>query len=152
MPELKIAFAFCKGLPQIDINKRTLRKELRSAAALIEKFEGRKFGTVEFAFVSTAQMRDLNRRHLKHDYETDILTFDMTESDNTEGQIVIAPEVVADNSVRFRQGLNRELMRVMIHGLLHLAGYNDNDKISAKRMRRKENEYLRKINNAGKSN
>ena len=152
MPELKIAFVLSKGELVTDTSRKNLARDFRNAARMIESDENIKFGNIEVAFVSAAEIKEMNNQYLSHDYETDILTFDLSEGEDTEGQLFISPEVVKENAGRFRQNPERELMRVMIHGLLHLAGYDDRSEKPARKMRRKENEYLTKLRDAGKSN
>ena len=68
--------------------------------------------------VGIRRMRSLNKKHLGHDYVTDVITFD-------HGEIVICPLVAAQNAKRYGTSVEREILMYVIHGLLHLAGYDD---------------------------
>ena len=114
--------------------------------------ESVKFGDIEIILMNAVDLRSYNKSHLKHDFETDILTFDLTEGKQIDGQILISLENVKENSVRFRTDFQNELLRVITHGLLHLSGYDDIDERQKKLMRKKENEYLKHLDNAGKGN
>jgi probable rRNA maturation factor len=84
--------------------------------------------SLSVTFVSAREMRSLNRRYLKRDYATDVLSFSYgsVEMDGIPflGEIVIAPEIAANNAVRFRIGPDRELKKLLVHGILHLLGYD----------------------------
>ena len=114
--------------------------------------ESIKFGEIEVVFLDAAEIKSYNKLHLGHDYETDIITFDLTESKLTEGQLLISWENVLHNSRRFKTDFETELLRVIIHGLLHLSGFDDRNAKQKRIMRLKENEYLKLYENAGKSN
>ncbi len=134
------------------IRKGILRNNIRFIAGAMETGESVKFGTIEINLINAAELRMYNKQHLQHDYETDILTFDLSDGKQAEGQILISWENVMENSVRFRTDFENELHRVIIHGLLHLSGFNDLDENQKKLMRKKENEYLKHLDNAGKGN
>lgn len=96
---------------------------------------------LEINFVDSSQIHQLNKKHLEHDYTTDIITFDY--SDNFElldGEIFISVDDAKSNAKKFKVQLNEELARLVIHGILHLLGYDDqitSDKIIMKRMENK---------------
>lgn len=90
-------------------------------------------------FVGRQRMRTINRTHLKHDYVTDVITFDY----KTSGEIIICPSVASSNARRFDSSLERELLLYVVHGLLHLAGYDDHAPADIARMRAKEEELMR---------
>jgi rRNA maturation RNase YbeY len=84
----------------------------------------------------------MNQKFLKHDYYTDIITFDYCEGTVLSGDLFISIDSVRDNAVHFGTTFDDELNRVMVHGILHLIGYDDHTKSQQKTMRAKENEYL----------
>ena len=88
-------------------------------------------------------MLQRNRKHLKHDTLTDIITFDYSDGKVISGDIFISTERVKDNAEIFKKTFNEELLRVMAHGLLHLFGYNDKIKEQKKVMRIKEEEKIK---------
>jgi rRNA maturation RNase YbeY len=96
---------------------------------------------VVYTFVSRGRILDLNIKHLKHTYDTDVITFQYSQT-RLKADIYICPEVVIDNASRFGQDIVKELNRVVIHGFLHLVGYTDKSATEQLVMRKKEEEYL----------
>jgi len=90
---------------------------------------------LSLVFVGEAKMRNINRKYLGHDYVTDVITFG-------HGEIVICPAVASRNAKRYGNSVGKELALYVVHGLLHLAGYDDRRPQDAGRMRRKERELL----------
>jgi len=84
----------------------------------------------------------MNREYLNHDYYTDVITFDYTEGDIISGDIFISIDQVRLNASAFEQDFNVELRRVMVHGVLHLIGFNDASAPEKEEMRKMENEAL----------
>lgn len=88
-------------------------------------------------------LRQLNLTYLSHDHFTDVLTFDFSESEQiASGDIYISLPRVQENAITFGVSVKDELHRVMVHGILHLAGYDDKRARDKKRMTEKENHYL----------
>ena len=85
---------------------------------------------------------DINLKYLQHDYFTDIITFDYCEGDKISGDLFISIDSVRENAVTYGAAFEEELNRVMVHGILHLIGYDDHTKAEQKTMRQKENYYL----------
>lgn len=104
--------------------------------------EGKKLGTLDFNFCSDEKLLEINREYLQHDYYTDIITFDFTKNNAVSGDIYISLDRVKDNSHTHKTTYNSELMRVIIHGVLHLCGYKDKTRKDAALMREKEEYYL----------
>jgi rRNA maturation RNase YbeY len=84
----------------------------------------------------------MNRAYLKHDYYTDIITFDLGDRKTISGDIYISIDRVRDNAMNLDNFIKDELHRVMIHGILHLLGFKDKSQKDAKLMRIQENESL----------
>ncbi len=99
-------------------------------------------GNLNFVFTSNEQLRLMNREYLNHNYFTDVITFDYTDLDLTAGDIFISMDQVKKNAEFYRVGLEEELRRVMIHGVLHLVGFKDSSSAEIRSMREKENEAL----------
>ena len=95
-------------------------------------------------FVTDEYLLEMNRTHLDHDYYTDIITFDYTESNFISGDLFISYDRVLDNSKEFNVSSYNELCRVVFHGVLHLCGYKDKSSDDEKLMRAKESFYLEK--------
>tara|TARA_B100002051_G_scaffold205455_1_gene196289 strand:+ start:254 stop:535 length:282 start_codon:yes stop_codon:yes gene_type:complete len=86
---------------------------------------------------------EINKKYLGHDYYTDIITFDHKETeDNVEGDLYISAERIKENAKNFGVKTEEELIRVIIHGVLHLVGYKDTSKKEKVIMTQKENKYL----------
>jgi len=124
-----------------------LKEKLKHKAWLKDaaKAEGFAIGELNYIFCSDAYLLDINQKYLGHDTLTDIVTFDNSEDPKMiEGDIFISIERVRENAIKF-DTKDSELKRVMVHGLLHLAGYKDKDKAQKELMRNKENEHLKNI-------
>ena len=116
---------------------------IKSLVSLVMKGEDCAVNEIVVNFVDNKEIRRLNKKYLKHDYFTDILTFPYNESQNNiEGEIFISSEMVKNNGIIYKQGYKRELKRVIIHGCLHLAGYRDSTKKQKELIRAKEEFYL----------
>ncbi|KUO62293.1 hypothetical protein APF79_07200 [bacterium BRH_c32] len=95
------------------------------------------------SFVSQESILAINKTHLKHDYYTDIITFNYgNENGKLEAEFYISPEEAKNNSKRFKIELKSELIRLVIHGILHCIGFNDKTNNEKKEMRMKENELI----------
>ena len=124
-----------------------LKEKLKHKAWLKDaaKAEGFAIGELNYIFCSDAYLLDINQKYLGHDTLTDIVSFDNSEDPKMiEGDIFISIERVRENAIKF-DTKDSELKRVMVHGLLHLAGYKDKDKAQKELMRNKENEHLKNI-------
>ena len=85
-------------------------------------------------------MRAINRKYLKHDYVTDVLTFDLGEGFS---EIIICPQIACAQAQEHQTSTEREIILYVIHGILHLAGYDDHNPNDILQMRRMEKELLR---------
>lgn len=102
----------------------------------------KELGEINYIFINDEKILEINQEYLKHDYYTDIITFDYCVGDLVSADIFISIETVESNSYKFETSFQQELMRVIIHGVLHLLGYNDSDEENRQLMRKKENEAL----------
>ncbi len=103
---------------------------------------GGQIGTLQYIFCSDEALLEINKRYLSHDYYTDIITFQYEEGKVLSGDIYISVDRVRENAVEFDQGFDQELRRVMIHGVLHLAGYRDKTDAEKSEMRVRENDLM----------
>ena len=101
-----------------------------------------KLEEINYVFCDDEYLYKLNVEFLKHDTLTDIISFDYSVGKIIQGDIFISVERVADNAKDFGVSLEKELHRVIIHGVLHYCGYKDKTDDDAKQMREKENYYL----------
>lgn len=98
---------------------------------------------LNYIFCSDEYLLDINKTYLKHNFYTDIITFDQSEEDNIiEGDIFISTERVKDNALTTDEIYDNEMTRVLVHGILHLMGYKDKSKEEQEEMRKKEDEYI----------
>ena len=104
--------------------------------------EIRRIGDISIIFCSDNYILDINMRYLQHDYFTDIITFDYCEGDRLSGDLFISIDSVRENALYFGVEFEDELNRVIVHGLLHLIGYDDHTAKEQKVMREKEDYYL----------
>jgi probable rRNA maturation factor len=98
--------------------------------------------SLQYIFSSDKLLLTMNKRYLKHNTLTDILTFDYGDNNVIEGEIYISIPRVKENASKFKQPFNIELRRVLVHGLLHLFGYKDKSPRQMAQMRRKEEACL----------
>jgi probable rRNA maturation factor len=108
--------------------------------------EGIQSAIISVALVDDATIRRLNRQYLSHDYATDVLSFPLQdEGDGLEGEIVISGQTAARMATRYGWSAGEELMLYAVHGCLHLVGYDDANDAQRMRMRRAEQDYLRRF-------
>lgn len=103
---------------------------------------GYSIGEINYIFCDDEYLLDINRKHLQHDYYTDIITFDYTEGKVLYGDLFISVDRIADNAYEFNTSFENELARVMIHGLLHMMGLKDKTEEDQKEMRQAEDNCL----------
>ena len=109
---------------------------------LVAGSEVRKLGDISIIFCSDPYILDVNLRYLQHVYYTDIITFDYCEGDTLSGDLFISIDSVRENAELYGTGFADELNRVIVHGVLHLIGYDDHTDEEIAEMRAKENYYL----------
>lgn len=127
-------------MPELDL--RRIRRWLREVAASY----GKSIGELCYCFCSDDVILDYNRKYLNHDYFTDIITFDYTESDMISGDIVLSLETVASNATDISAEYQEELLRVIVHGVLHLCGIDDKGPGEREIMEAAENKALQLYN------
>lgn len=104
-----------------------------------------KIGDINYVFCDDEYLHKLNVEFLNHDTLTDIISFDYSVGKELHGDIFISIERVADNAKDFMVDFDKEMQRVIIHGILHYCGYKDKTDDDAKLMREKENYYLKTL-------
>ena len=119
-------------------NKNLLKTWLRN----IIFQEGYKPGQINVIFSSDEFLLELNRTYLSRDYITDIITFDYTENETVNGDLFVSIPRVKENAVIFNDSYGVELKRVIVHGVLHMMGYDDGDETLKLKMRDIEDKYL----------
>ncbi len=109
---------------------------------LVAESEVYTLGNISIIFCSDNYILDINQKFLQHDYFTDIITFDYSEGSRISGDLFISVDSVRENSVEYGTDFTDELHRVIVHGVLHLIGYDDHTDEETSVMRSKEDYYL----------
>jgi probable rRNA maturation factor len=122
------------------------RQIIKSILTTLFKKEGKKLGDLRYIFVSDDWLLEINRQFLQHDFYTDIITFPLSEPRQPiSGEIYISVDRVRENAREFGSTLKEELLRVILHGALHLCGYKDKTAAEKRKMRKTEERYLREF-------
>lgn len=129
---------YCEDIKFIFKNKLANNRWLKMVAGS----EIKTLGDISIIFCSDNYILDVNLRYLHHDYFTDVITFDYCEGNRLSGDLFISVDSVRENAVEFGTEFDDELHRVIVHGLLHLIGYDDHTPEDQKQMREKEDYYL----------
>ena len=102
-------------------------------------------GELSFIFCSDEYLKEINVKYLNHDFFTDVITFDYSKEKLLFGDVYVSTDRVKENAKTYNSSFNKELFRVIIHGVLHLCGFNDKTKKEKSLIRSKENEALSTI-------
>jgi probable rRNA maturation factor len=127
-------------------NTKFRLKDSKKVGKKIEKVirkEGRVSGDLNFIFTDEETIKQINIQFLNHDYFTDVITFNYNVDNKINGEIYISIETVKINSINYNVSLNSEILRVMLHGVLHLLGYDDKCKEDNEIMRSMEDFLLK---------
>ena len=133
-----IEFA-AEGVEMPDFDMRKVSTWIVEVAASYSK----RVGNLNYLFVDDDRILVANRQFVNHDYYTDIITFDYSRGDKIAGDIMISVDTVASNAEKFGVPYFRELLRVIIHGVLHLVGINDKGPGEREIMEAAENKALK---------
>ena len=131
----------------IDNNKLNNTEDLNLWINNIIKEEKMVIGELVYVLCNDEYLLEKNIKFLNHNTLTDVITFDYSKDKIISGDILISTERVIENAKIFNVNYLTELRRVMVHGLLHLFGYNDKHEKDSNTMREKENYYLNKFTN-----
>jgi rRNA maturation RNase YbeY len=124
----------------VSFTQRTLAKEV--IRDLFKK-EKTRLEQLTYIFCSDDYLLEINKQHLNHNYYTDIITFDLSETPNAvTGEIYISIDRVKENAQTYKAPFKQELLRVIFHGALHLCGYKDKTEKDQALMRKAEDKYL----------
>jgi len=130
-------FAEDTQLPKL--KKRKISAWIQAVAAVYNK----KAGEISYMFCNDDKILEVNRQYLKHDYYTDIITFDYSEKNIISGDIYISIDTVRSNAESLSVDFDNEVLRIIIHGILHLCGNNDKSPEERADMTNKENQALK---------
>ena len=120
---------------------------LKKVAEKVLRGENRQRDSLSIVLAGLKRMKDLNRKYRKESKPTDVLSFNFSEEllMGELGEIIICPDLVKKNAERYESTFKRELVRVLIHGILHLLGYNHKKPEEAQKMEKRQNHYLSKL-------
>ena len=137
----------------IDFNFEDVNFELPDRDSLVSwkktavKNEKKTLGNITYIFCSDEYLWNMNKQFLNHDYYTDIITFDYVKDGVISGDLFISYDRVKDNAEKFNVLRETELLRVMIHGVLHLVGYDDLTDEEEIEIHKREDFYLKRWKN-----
>lgn len=128
-------------MPALDVER------VREWIVAVVSNEGYRVGELHYYFCSDEVLLDINQSRLGHDFYTDIVTFPLVEGTVLSGEFCLSLDRIAENAVTFGRSFESELSRVMIHGVLHMMGYDDHTDADRQQMRSKEDESLKLLFN-----
>lgn len=120
---------------------RGSRKILELVERVIRK-ENRIPGDLNFILTDKFSVRKINKEFLNHDYFTDVIAFGYSENKVIQGEVYMSLENIKENSMNYKVSLKNEIIRVMLHGTLHLCGYEDGKEMERLEMREKEDYWI----------
>jgi len=120
----------------LKLHEKTIKKILREQNFILSN--------LNIILVDDEYLRSLHRQFLNEDSYTDVMTFPIEEGENREAEIYISLERANINAKNFSVSIEEEVTRLIIHGLLHLKGYDDKDNLSRTEMRKEEDRLLKK--------
>ena len=138
----------CKNITMISYFTESVKFVFKGKAfnnswlRMVAGSESFRIGDLSIVFCSDPYIRDVNMMYLQHDYFTDLITFDYCDGRVLSGDLMISIDTVKANAEEYGATFEEELNRVMVHGLLHLMGYDDHTEEEKQIMRGKENYYL----------
>jgi len=128
------------------INYRIKRsKEVKNLIEKVIRKMNKIPGDLNFIITNDKIVRKLNVKYLGHNYFTDVIAFDYSENEILNGEVYISKDTVKRNAVKYKVSLNSEILRVMIHGTLHLCGMDDKSKEEKNIMRKLEDKWIKEI-------
>lgn len=124
---------------KIDVNKSAIHKII----LLLKNEIGFELFSLQYNFVSPVDIQSINKKYLNHDFTTDIITFNYSgKNDILEGEVFISIQDALQNSKKFKVSLDNEILRLVIHGILHLIGYDDKKPTDKVKMKKEENRLV----------
>ena len=138
---MSMSISFNKADKNATLANRTALKAFIEKAL---KKEGLHIETLQYIFCSDKYILGINKTYLQHDYYTDIISFDLSETKGKLiGEVYISIDRVKDNATTHKTSLKEELLRVIFHGALHFCGYKDKKPADIKKMRAQEDKWLK---------
>jgi len=118
------------------------RRKIRQWIKKVIENEGKKLGELNVILTGDKELLELNKTYLSRKYLTDVITFEYNQEKKISGDIYISVERIRENALKFNERVDREILRVIIHGILHLMGYKDKKDEDQTKMRQREDECL----------
>jgi rRNA maturation RNase YbeY len=126
----------------IRVDKKAVQSIVKLIAAELKLY----VKSLEFNFISSNTMIEVNKNYLEHNYSTDIITFDYSDEKNIlDGEIFISLQDAIENSKKYHVSADNELLRLTTHGILHLIGFDDTTDAKRKKMKTVENNMVQKF-------
>lgn len=132
-------FSFYNEDCNFQLNQKKIIEDL---VIFIVTSYGKEVGEISYIFTSDAYLLQVNIEYLNHNFYTDVITFDYCVDTIVSGDIFVSIERIRENSLQFNQNFNTEFLRVIVHGVLHLLGFNDSTDEEKIIMRRLENKFI----------
>lgn len=122
----------------------TNRTKLKLFIESVFRTYNTKLKSINYIFTTDKRLLEINKQYLNHDYYTDIITFDLSDSNRTTAEVYISVDRVKENAKKNKVTFRHELYRVIFHGVLHLCGFNDKTKKEINRIRETEDCLIEK--------
>jgi probable rRNA maturation factor len=123
--------------------RRGIRGEfVKRSVRVVLQGERKPGATISVVFIDGRRCRELNRKYLHHDYATDVISFPLEEGENLEGEIYVNLDRAREQARRYKVTFRNEVARLIVHGTLHLVGYDDLRPRDAQRMKHREESYV----------
>ena len=125
-----------RDIPEIE------KEKVIDAIISICALKNKKVGDINFIYCSDEFLLKMNKQYLKHDYYTDIITFNYNEGKFVSGDVFMSRDRIEENAKKFNENSRREFIRLCGHGILHLLGQDDSTDEEKEKMRQKEDEFI----------
>lgn len=118
------------------------KQKIRKWIKKVVESEGKELGELNIILTRDKELLEINKTYLSRKYLSDVITFDYNQEKKISGDIYLSVERIRENALKFNERVDREILRVIIHGILHLMGYRDKKVEEQTKMRQKEDECL----------
>lgn len=133
-----------KNLQVTSVDPSINKRSVHSLVSSLKKELNFKISSLFINFINSDDLLDMNRKYLKHSHRTDVITFDYSGKGELDGEILISVEDASLNAKKYNVSYSSELSRLVIHGILHLLGYNDKEPEEKNLMRSVEKRLIYK--------
>ena len=132
-----------KNLSVNSSNKFIEKRKIHSLVSSLSRTLDFKIQSLEINFIDQKEILELNKTHLNHNYFTDIITFNYSGDQKLlDGELLISVDDAWENAKKYKVSVNEEIFRLVIHGILHLTGYDDTSTSKKRKMKLMENKLL----------